>query len=108
MVGHNNKLYTTGIKNFEKNLFVLMPYESISFLKMEAIKMIITGKKKDKGKTILSGSLNRMEIAIIKKKLKINDRIDITISLIDVFCSFCLRKNKVKNKIIKRDEYIML
>jgi hypothetical protein len=108
MFGHNNKIYSPPIKNFVKNLFELMAYESVSFLKIEAIKMIITGKKKDIGKTILSGNLKKMVIAITNKKENINDRADIAINLTALFCSFRLRKNNEKNNIMKSDEYIIL
>ena len=70
--------------------------------------MIATGKKKENGKTILSGNLKRIVIAITKEKLNINDKSEIVINFIAVFCSFRLRKYKEKNIRIKSDEYITL
>ena len=85
-----------------------MVFVSFSILRIEAIKIITTGKKNDIGKTILSGNLKKMVIATTNAQLNINEISDQNINLTAVFLFFSIRKNVIKNTTIKRDEYIKL
>jgi hypothetical protein len=104
ILGHNKEIKTTGIENPMINLFGLMVFDSFLIRRLEAIKIITIGKKNEIGKTILSGNLKKMVIPITNTQLNNSDNSDQNKNCNAEYLFLSKRKNKTKNKTIKRDE----